>query len=218
MSDTPEAPGKTNPLAYLRERRETHHLTGAKVVPRQYPKGVSVSRISKQEAILYLRCLRPIWWWLAPLIALCFSVPVGFIGIMILLFDDSIFGLVPLLIAIAAAVFGFLYPRVSLPITVQPDAIKVGNQVFDRNYVFGFRVGYTIESDDKTLKNDFLDQSMGFASLRLAYGRWGEDLPYLVNKYHSGEIVIWVNEVIDSVGAPPAKDIDSGKGLRGQIF
>ena len=44
------------------------------------------------------------------------------------------------------------------------------------------------------------DHFMGVSGLRVAYGRWGDDLDYMVNKYHAPEYVVWMNEVIAEVG------------------
>jgi len=77
------------------------------------------------------------------------------------------------------------------------EKVVVGRQSFDRRHFGGLRIGYEIKTGDALLKNDFHDLDIGLQGLRLVYGPWGEDLPYLVNKYHANEIVLWLNLMID---------------------
>lgn len=185
------------------------------VTPRHTPKGTKLITANNREALFQIRCARQLWWWLAPIIAVTFCifvVPFALVAIFAL-YDPAVNVIGWLLLGACIASLGasYYFTRIWLPITVDKDAITIGNQAFARTRAGGFRLGYTIEGKD--MKNDYMDHSMGLAGLRLAYGPWGEDLPYLVNKYHSAEIVIWMNGIVSAVGAPaPAKhDLEKGR-------
>jgi len=201
-------------------------LSDYTVTPRSTPKGTTLVKQSDDEVIMTVRYVLQFWWPWLPVALLAFTIvgaaPLGsFIGVAISDWDSNrVPGTVMVFVlgSLIATIIAYRNTRGEVPIVAQADKIKVGDKVFDRRHYGGMRMGYTVESDDGALKNDFLDQQMGYAALRLSYGRWGEDLPYLVNKYHAPEIVIWMNELIDSMGAAPAKDVDAAKGLRGQIF
>lgn len=90
------------------------------------------------------------------------------------------------------------------------DKIVVGRQTFDRQHYSGLRLGYEIQTPDAQLKNDFHDLDIGLQGLRLVYGPWGEDLPYLVNKYHANEIVLWINLQINATAPAPVTTAQSG--------
>ncbi|WP_157946891.1 hypothetical protein [Thalassobius sp. I31.1] len=98
------------------------------------------------------------------------------------------------------AAVSYFWTRPWVKIVVTPNTIRYGSRFFHREFHDGMRLGYSTNETD--LKNKLLEGSFGTVAMRLTYGRWGEDLPYLVNKYHADEIVIWMNEIINSVGAP----------------
>ena len=202
-------------------------LSETMVVPRETPKGTTLVKHTDDEVIMRVRFVLQYWWPFLPVLLFAFTIfgapALGTaVGFMISSWDTN---LVPItvtafvLASIFATIVAVKRTRGEVTVIVQPDKIKFGDKVYDRRYHNGMRIGYTIDDGgDDSLKTDFLDQQMGFAALRLTYGRWGEDLPYLVNKYHSAEIVIWMNELIASVGAPAQRDIDPSRGIRQQRF
>ncbi len=193
---------------------------------RATPKGTKLIKKADDEVIMTVRYVLQFWWPWLPIALLLFTIfgalPVGTaVGAFISDWQSNrIPGTIVVFVlgSIAATVLAFRRTRGEVTVIVHDDKIKFGDKVYDRRHFGGMRIGYTVESTDGSLKENFLDQQMGYAALRLRYGRWGEDLPYLVNKYHAPEIVIWMNELIDGVGAPPPKDIDASQGLRAQIF
>ena len=112
---------------------------------------------------------------------------------------------------VGLTVFAHFRTRPWVQVTVTPDAVNYGGQKYDRKHHRGMTLGYELTGKDNEnqLKNSIFDQSMGLAGIRLTYGPWGEDLPYLVNKYHSREIVIWMNMLIDEVVNPATTFIRS---------
>lgn len=203
--------------AYLKESSRNHaFMDGVNQHPRSTPKGTSLSRHTNDEAILSIRCVRQFWWWAGPTAAAVFS---GFVipFAVVLIFasfdtEANAIGWILLFACIFGLFISYQTTRVWLEIIIHKDKISVGNRVFDRAHTSGFRTGYSIDTEDG-LKNDFMDQSMGFSGLRLSYGPWGEDLPYLVNKYHSAEILVWLNAIMDNVGKPEpaAQDLEAGR-------
>lgn len=194
--------------------------------PSQTPNGTRLVKQADDEVIMTVRYVLQFWWPWLPIGLLLFTIfgaPLVGAGVGAIISDwqyNRIPGAIVFFVlgSIAATVLAFLRTRGEVTVIAQEDKIQFGHKVYDRRYFGGMRIGYTVDTNDGSLKEHFLDQQMGYAALRLTYGRWGEDLPYLVNKYHAPEIVIWMNELIASVGAPPPKDIDASQGLRGQIF
>jgi hypothetical protein len=106
------------------------------------------------------------------------------------------------------------FPWITLIAT--PQYIKVGKLYFDRGHYGGMRIGYEIDTGMALLKNDFHDLGVGLQALRLSYGLWGEDLPFLVNRYHAAEIVIWMSYMISLTEA--GKDPTPQTGVRSQQY
>lgn len=120
-------------------------------------------------------------------------------------------------IPLILAVISYIRTRPWVKIIATKDTILYGSRKFSRLHYGGMRIGYTTK-EDGGLKNSFFDLSLGMAAPRLQYGRWGEDLAYLVNGYHANEIVIWLNEIIDSVGAPPPPKYDAYAGRKPELL
>lgn len=218
-------PDGTNPqvsqMSYLKDRNKSEVLSPYYVEVRSTPKGTVIKRNSKDEFIAEIKCALEFWFWVAPVtIFIIFILLTPFTISMIFSWNPTIkiLGVILLLGSIGALVFSIVRTRFWVKVIVQKDAIKFGDKTYDRQHFGGMRIGYSIETDDNALKNDFFDKSMGMSALRLCYGRWGEDLPYLVNKYHAAEIVIWLNEHIDAVGAPAPRENAPSEGRRKQTF
>lgn len=221
MTDVNESPAQQ-----ASRRSDKEYLSDYTVDPRQTPSGTVLVKKSNDEVVMKVRFVLQFWWPWLPLGLLLFTffgAPAVGAAFGALISDwqtNRIPGTIVVFViaSIGATVFAFLKTRGEVTVIAQEGKIKFGDKVYDRRHFGGMRIGYTVDSTDGSLKEHFLDQQMGYAALRLTYGRWGEDLPYLVNKYHAPEIVIWMNELIDEVGAPPPKDVDASQGLRGQIF
>lgn len=217
---TPLNPDGTNPQRPVATPSAERAHLGTPVTPRSTPKGTRIIQQSPDQITLGIRYVMRFWWPYLPigmLIFTVFAVPViggfiaaitGAIGFPVFLFLASIVG----------TIFAFTQTRGEVQVIVQPDKMKFGAKTYDRKYYNGMRLGYQIATDDNALKNDFFDKSMGMSALRLTYGPWGEDLPYLVNSYHAAEIVTWMNPLIDAVGAPPPRENAPSEGRREQSF
>jgi len=201
--------------SYVRSARET-------------PVGAYTTKANAEEAIVHVRVLNRLSWWLVPMIGSLFTValswPIGMvIGMGIApwhsvgpyMFWGAVIGA---LISTGITIWATLAQRFWMKIVIQEERVKINGTTYDRNLSSGFRMGYSIESDSKALKQSFQDMSMGFTGLRFSYGPWGEDLPYVVNKYHGPEIVIWLNQMMDSVGAHKPGNNEPAIGHRAEIF
>lgn len=222
-------PDGTNHLAYLKEPRpsppETDQRSLKHATVRRSPKGTSIGTANRQKAVFHVKSAIRFWHWIAPIIAsiLSFFIILPLFTVLgAIIGDDSFLGLFfGMLIGVAAtiglAITAHNHFRPWVKVHVTPDEIIYGDTRYDRKHSSGLVLGYEVKSEGD-LKNHFFDQSMGLSALRLTYGRWGEDLPYLVNKYHAAEIVIWMNEIIAAVGAPEPAQHDPAQGRKVEEF
>lgn len=102
-------------------------------------------------------------------------------------------------------------------VRVDRETIDVNGMLFDRKHTEGFRIGYKVEGSGDQVES-WDAKGVGFKTLRLSYGPWGEDLPYMANAYHAIEYVNWMNAIIAEVGKPAPAATDVGSGRREQAF
>lgn len=200
--------------------------------PRPYPKGINVLDASPEKLIFWVKAARKRWRWL-PFALLIFITPaLVWIGIAMGIdpggydrlgrYRAPSFSFMPVasIVALWGAFLFWLYKLfwLNLIFSVTPNRINVGGKTYDRAHSAGMRIGYTVEGNggvgDSMVDVIAGDASMGFVGLRLTYGRWGEDLDFMVNRYHAAEYVVWMNEQIAMVGAAAPKDHDPAKGRR----
>jgi len=195
---------------------------------RKTPVGTYTAKANGEEAILYVRVLNRLGWWLIPSVGVLFTAfiawPIGmFIGANMAPWtqvDMYMFrgALIAVVISAAMTLWLTLKQRFWMQIVIQEERVRINGKTYDRGLSSGFRMGYTIESESTALKQSFQDMTMGFTGLRFSYGPWGEDLPYVVNKYHGPEIVVWLNQMMASVGAPEPGNNEPDIGHRAEIF
>ncbi|WP_208352870.1 hypothetical protein [Pseudaestuariivita rosea] len=111
--------------------------------------------------------------------------------------------------------YWLLNPRTRIIIT--SEVITIGRYCFDRKHTGGMRLGYSVQCDGETPLM-FKNRQMVFAGLRMSYGPWGEDLPYMVNKYHGAEYVMWLNGLIANAKMSDIIDETVQRGHREQLF
>lgn len=206
------------------------------VEPRPYPRGIYLDKNSADELRFRIKATRRKWRWLPFALILPVYAIASTLGPILGFRSDywvgrqyvaPSFSWMPtfLLLVVGTVFLVWLYKQfwLALPIRVTPTHINVNGQSFNRKHYGGMRVGYEIGGNESVPVGGLFegavgDTSLGFVGLRLQYGRWGEDLDYMVNKYHANEYIVWMNEMIAAVGAPPAKDIAPDQGVRGQQF
>jgi hypothetical protein len=111
-------------------------------------------------------------------------------------FEVWVGAIIGFVITLIPTIYVYRWTHPWVDVYAQSTSIKVATFNFDRKYYGGFRVGYELQTTVGMLKNDFHDIDLGLQGLRFCYGQWGEDLPYLVSKYHANEIVMWINQKI----------------------
>jgi len=89
----------------------------------------------------------------------------------------------------------FLLPRIK--VTADREGITVGRYKFDWEHSEGLRLGYSAGGKERENKQ------LGYVGLRMSYGAWGFDLPYMVNGYYSAAYVVWVNMMLETIGKHP---------------
>ncbi|MCA1241470.1 hypothetical protein LC092_03360 [Stappia stellulata] len=124
-------------------------------------------------------------------------------------------------VVVLTMVWAWLKGHPKLKIIAKPDTLQVAHLIFDHQHYHGMRIGYEVQGEAVNIGafNTVMgDHFMGVSGLRVAYGRWGEDLDYMVNKYHAPEYVVWMNEVIAEVGKPAPKEHDPSQGVKKAEF
>lgn len=197
---------------------------------RPYPRGIYLDKQSPDELVFRLKSIHRRWRFAAASIFIVslFLVPAlgSFLGIQ---YDEYGFvrgwSPVPTVILIILVIAGMIWawrkghPKVQ--ITATADTIKVANLIFDRQHYGGMRIGYDVQGEAVKIgafDTVMGDHFMGVSGLRVAYGRWGEDLDYMVNKYHAAEYVVWMNEQIEAIGRPEPKQHNPAKGRKKAEF
>lgn len=198
---------------------------------RSVPQGTILVSRTADQAVLKVKSAIRFWCWFMPTLFVglaVLSVPLGAAaGFMIYAdtpnnyrLDPTQFmmwgAIIPTGLCLIIAVKAYSSTRPWVLVTITPETIRYGDALFDRDHTNGMQVGYY--TDEADLKSSFLMPSFGVQALRLTYGRWGEDLKYMVDKYHASEIVIWMNEIIDGVGAPPPKRYDPYAGQKIELL
>lgn len=198
---------------------------------RKLPQGTRLLSQTPEQAVIQIKSVIRFWCWALPtafFVGAVFSAPIGAaMGFMVYAESRNNYRLdpteylmwgaiIPGALFLLMAWISYISTRPWVTVTVKSDTIRYGDETFDRRFSKGIRIGYTTQEAD--LRSSFLAPSLGVQSLRLTYGRWGEDLKYMVNAYHASEIVIWMNEIIASVGAPPPKRHDPYAGQKIELL
>lgn len=172
---------------------------------RSSPKGTRLETQTEDTVVLRFRAAIRFWWML-PYVLLGItafgSLPLGlFIGTYMnpsgyaagfnQFFSASLFWTPVVLLGLT--IFSWYATTPWVTVVANRKHILVGPYYFSRDHYSGVRIGYEIQTTSGILKNGFDDLSLGLQGIRVGYGPWGEDLPYLVNKYHASEIVLWLN-------------------------
>lgn len=208
------------------------------MVPREFPKGAMIHKYPvnrASEVVISIPTHLRTWWVLAYVLApflLLLAIGGGLLfGIVEPSwyqdsrgrnqYSEGYFTIMPLLIAIVATIIVLLLiyyaTNPTTKITITPKTITIGKYRFEREHVNGMRMGYEVSYDNGTT-SPFVQSQIFFTGLRISYGPWGEDLPYMVSKYHGPEYVNWINSILDYVGSPEPRATAPEEGRREQRF
>ena len=171
------------------------------------------------------------FWWMTPFLF-------GPIAVGLAIFGGIILGIVPmvyqangwtppywtpvpmlLLLAVAVgltvALWRVVFPR--LRITATKDVIIFNGRRFDRRHHKGLRIGYAAVKDSG-VTFDLSDRQFGFTTVRVTYGRWGEDMKHMLRSYRAPEYIVWFNELAAEVGKAEPREHDPAQGRKKATF
>jgi hypothetical protein len=209
----------------LPPRQDTTELSGCEQV-RQTPVGTEIVLRTGRHTILKVKSAILYWCWAAPAIWACIAffvfLPLGiYAGVSVAPWHlaasyGTAGGLTGLLLGVLMVFISYTSNRPWVEIAITPETIQYGDYKFDRRFAYGVMTSY--ESQDARFQGRFTEPVWGGTIIRLAYGRWGEDMKYMVNSRHAADIVIWMNEIIDSVGTPPPPRHDPYAGRKIELL
>lgn len=169
-----------------------------------------------------LPCARYNWTW-APFVYLILVCPWGlwFSWSMGFAVHQRRFGgwdMWPMLVGIAVLAGGFYllvcytYPRIAFEAT--KEGVIVGQFKFEWENLHGVRLGYDAGGKERQMKQG------PYHGLRMKYGPWGFDLPYMVNGYYAAAYVVWLNMMLQTVHlTDPEERINSPEdGFKKDLF
>lgn len=173
-----------------------------------------------------LKTVRKFWWAVAPMIAsVVAALLLPLSAILAVASADPfrgsppqflLFGVIALAMGLALIYYSIIITRPWIRIEGTKEHIRVygkdATKTFDRAHFGGMRSGYSIQTESAVLSSDFTSSNFNLAGLRVSYGPWGEDLPYLINGYHSVGLILWMNMALGSVDMPPPKAHDPSQG------
>ena len=193
---------------------------------RRTPVGTFVMTHNSREAVLMVKSAIRVWCWASPILwtaaAFLVFLPIGFaIGISSSSWQNAetnamLGAALGVLLGLAIAIVSYFSNRPWVKVIITPETVTYGGRVFDRRYLHGVSTAYDTKETD--IKSGFLDGNFGVTVMSMRYGRWGEDLKYMVNARYAPPITVWMNEIIDSVGAPPPPDYDPYAGRKIELL
>ena len=84
---------------------------------------------------------------------------------------------------------------------------------FDWDNLGGLRLGYSAGG------KEMAREQWGHTGLRMTYGAWGFDLPYMTPSYYAAAYVVWVNMLFDTIGKnPDTMDNSPEEGFKKALF
>lgn len=187
------------------------------------PKGTKlISQTPERVEVKFKATVRG--WWLLPAGLLVFLVfgALPFGGVLGVTMRSSPFEpfntgafFTPVLLTVVLLVLSYLWTFPWVRVVATRDYVQVGPYFFDRARYGGVRTGYEITYSGQTHSGQSL--SFVFKGLRLVYGPWGDELPYMVKDYDAVAVTLWLSVMIGSVQNPEAKPATE-QGLRTQKF
>ena len=110
--------------------------------------------------------------------------------------------------------FSIMVPKVDF--VIQSESIWIRGRLYDRKIAGQLTNGYSVQMS--------LNSSAGpsfFAGLRMEYGDWGEELPYMLPAYFAAEQIVFIQGAIATIQTPDqASGLSNNlaQGYRKQIF
>lgn len=179
------------------------------------PKGITVEEQSDQRAKASFRASTGFGYQSGTIIGGLVGGIIAVIGFLLMAFGSFVIGLLMAAggIGLAFLILEMLKTKVSIEVT--PEAVTMNSKHYDRSLWDGFRHGEEITYTHQT-KNSSSQKSFG--KLSFSYGGRSHETSWMVPREKSVNYVNWLNELIDSVGAPPPPEHAPETGTRKQKF
>ena len=196
-----------------------------KIGVRELPRFLTVPQFTKGESFtIIIPTARRTWWWV-----LGFVVVGLWLVLVPMIFYASIGGgydargnwsapavnpvtfalwLLPLL-GLTWVVWWWSFPRIR--ITADHEKIRVHDRVYDWDKAGGFRMGYSIGGIERS------DEQGPYAGMRMAYGPWGDDLPFLLRKYYAPAYIMFLNQALKEI-EPRTPNTMAESGITPALF
>lgn len=101
------------------------------------------------------------------------------------------FFLLMVLVGISYILWRIAFPRIR--IAAKDGKMTVYNRQYDLAIAQGFRDGYSLGGVERSAKQGL------YSGLRVHYGRWGDDLPFLVRSYYAPAYIVFLNRALTDV-------------------
>ena len=205
------------------QKKESSSLDGTPMRPRTHPKHTIIQSENEEIAEFTVPAMRTGWWWKI-LLFIVIGIPVlgalstglGFYQEEERVFRNTtmvwkfsigraIFWGIVLFGGTIFALWKSIYKK--LKISVTPTRLKVNEFLFDRQHNPRFGIGFTEKGGNA------FNPAMAFTGLqtvRVQYGQWGENLPYLIPELWAVEYLTWANTFLDKVQVPKQATIKDG--------
>lgn len=200
--------------------------------PRLTPQGTYLSPNSNEElAVMRVKVAIRFWCFALPTFFSVLSVPLAFVSAVISvavlgqrggLRPDDVFmymgasAVISFSVCLIAAVISYHKTRPEILVHVDKDRIRIGTETYDRRFAGAVVVGHT--ERDTEVSRKIISPQFGSVALGIQYGRWGETTNYMLDAEHASETVVWMNEVIDSVGDAQARRYDPQAGKKIELL
>ena len=225
-------PSSGNAAGAASQSQPSSTMVNASVVPvRETPVGTAVIKQDSEQAVMTVQAAIQFWCVTAPTACILSGfllVPIGGMIGYNASFDSygRLIGDIPTnifvgcfvgaLISIFSSFLAYAMTRPNVQVEVDKDFVKFGDYKFDRRFAGGLQPAYS--SQETELKKSIIQPKFGVTALRFAYGPWGEDMKYMVDAHYVDDICIWMNGIIDSVGAPEPKENDAAQGRKVELL
>ena len=128
-------------------------------------------------------------------------------------YTTFLFG-IAILLGLSYVILRAIFPRII--ITASRDGISVGKYRYSWDRAEGLRAGYSVGGAEKSHEEGFL--WFKYVGIRMAYGQWSHDLPYMVGDYYSAAYVVWVNQLLETIQTNPETVNDAAAGIKQQMY
>lgn len=204
------------------------------VALREFPMGANLIHLDDKSAKIELQVAIRFWCWILPLALGFLVIPAAILGAGVgyssfidgyehnvshpgqIVSYMSWGAIICSGLAGGLSYLAYRETRPTITINIDHDQLVIGSYLFDRRFVNGITLGY--QNDSSQLRGRFLEPESGVTSLNVAFGRWGENTKYLVRSDDASAIIVWINEIMESVGPIQERANNAGIGQKIELL